>query len=354
MKHQPHSSFDSANAALRVASFGRRALLRSLGLAGAAALLSRSASVLSAAPSQSAAPSGASGRAAPSLAGAQPGFYRFKIGALEAIALIDGGMAPSLANCPFGVGEPREKLAEVLSEACLPTDVVRLPFAVLLVRIGDERIMIDAGCGGVFGPVGGRLPSQLAAAGVRPEQITSILISHMHGDHFGGLLDAESGAPAFPNAKLFIGRAEHAFWSAPNPAGVNAQTLQGVRKYLDAFKGRWQLVAGGDTLFPGLEIIDAPGHTPGHLAVQFTSGNEGLLHFVDVVHHHALSFAHPEWVMAYDSQPEKAIETRRRVLDRAAADRLRVFGAHMPFPALGRVKRVGSHFAYVPEPWISS
>lgn len=329
----------STTATVHPRPVSRRDALRLLGWAGAGAFLG--ASALRAADAAGAAKSSA----VPSLAGNQPGFYRFSVGSVEALALNDGGFATPLAESPFGVGEPREKLAEALRDALVPTDLVRLPFNVLLVRLGSELVLIDTGCGTVFGPAGGKLVSQLAAAGVQPDQITGIIVSHMHGDHFGGLLDA-NGEVVFKNAALFMHRTEHAYWTEKGD--------ENVQKYLQAFKGKWQLVAGGDKLVGDLEIAEAFGHTPGHIMVGIHSGSDSLLHFVDVVHSHVLSFAHPEWVMKFDVQPEVAIATRQRVLDRCAVDKSRVFGAHMPFPALGRVRRAGSAYEYVIEPWVSA
>jgi glyoxylase-like metal-dependent hydrolase (beta-lactamase superfamily II) len=318
----------------RHSSVSRRDALRLLGLTGIGALLGTSFARAANSPTT---PS------APSLTGAQPGHYRFAIGTIEALAVNDGGFAMPPPDSPFGIGEPREKVTRALDDALVPTDLVRLPFNVMVLRIGAELIMIDAGCGTVFGPAGGHLVANLAAAGVKPEQITAIIVSHMHGDHFGGLLDA-NGAVVFKNAKLFIHRVEHAYWTEKGD--------ENVQSYLNAFKGKWQLIAGGEKLLGGLEIMDAFGHTPGHLAVAITSGDEQLLHFVDVVHNHVLSFAHPEWVMKFDVLSDVAIATRKRVLDRCAADRTRVWGAHMPFPALGRVRRAGAAYEYVAEPWV--
>lgn len=314
----------------------RRAALQRLGLFGAAALVSPSLLRAATESAPAAAP-------APSLAGAQPGFYRFKIGAIEALAVNDGGFAVPPADSPFGIGEPREKVTETLAAALAPTDLVRLPFNVLVARVGSELVMVDTGCGPAFGEAGGKLVANLAAAGVKPEQISAIIISHLHGDHFGGLLDAQ-GRPVFPQAKLFLHRTEHAYWTEKGDATV--------QKYLQAFEGKWQLITGGDKLLGGLEIVEAFGHTPGHVGVAFTSGNEQLLHFVDVAHSHVLSFAHPEWVMKYDVQSDVAIATRQHVFDRLATDKTRVFGAHMPFPALGRVRRAGGAYEYLIEPWV--
>lgn len=316
----------------------RRDALRLLGLAGAGAFLT--SAVGRAAESASAGTS-----SLPSLAGSQPGFYRLKVGSIEALAVNDGGFAMPPAESPFGIGEPREKVSEALASALAPTDLVRLPFNVLVARVGSELVMVDTGCGPAFGDAGGKLVANLAAAGVQPGQITAIIISHMHGDHFGGLLDA-NGEIVFKNAKVFMHRTEHAHWSEKGDANV--------QKYLKAYDGKWQLVTGGDKLLGGLEIVEAFGHTPGHIGVTFTSGNDQLFHFVDVAHSHVLSFAHPEWVMQFDVQSDIAIATRKRVFDRLATDKARVFGAHMPFPALGHVRRAGDAYEYLIEPWIVS
>lgn len=330
-------------------NFSRRDALRLLGLAGTAALFTPS---LLRAAEPTATPI-----LPPTLSGTQSGFYRFKIGALEALALNDGGITPAVADSPFGVGEPRENVIATLHDAFLPTDKVQLPFNVLVVRIGSELIMVDSGCGPVYGAAGGRLVANLAAAGVKPEQITAIILSHVHGDHFGGLLDANK-EPVFKNAKLFIHRQEHAFWtgSSPDlsamkfPEENKKAAIVGAQTYLNALKGKWQFITGGDKLLDGIEVVEAFGHTPGHIALLLSSGSDQLLHFVDAAHNNAISFAHPEWIVAFDTQPQVAIATRRKLYDRAAADRVRVFGAHMPFPALGHIRATSGHYEFVIEP----
>lgn len=328
----------------------RRDALRFLGLAGTTALLAPKLF--------SATEPAASVKLPPaSLNGPQPGFHRFSIGAFEALALNDGGFAPPVAESPLGVGEQREAIVAGLRDAFLPTDKTQIPFNVLLIRTDSDLLMIDAGCGSMFGPAGGRLVANLAAAGVKPEQITGIILTHAHGDHFGGLLDANK-EPVFKNAHHFINRKEHAFWTGASP-DLSAQPMSeearkgfiaGAQSCLNALKDRWQFIAPGEKLMEGVEIIDAPGHTPGHIALLFSSGSDQLLHFVDAAHHHALSFAHPEWKLAFDTQPPVATATRRKLFDRAAADRLRVFGGHMPFPSLGHIRSVGDHYEFVIEP----
>ena len=255
------------------AGISRRDALRLLGLGGATALLASSGGL------RAAEAAGSPASSADARLSAQPGFYRFKIGAQDAIALNDGGFSVPFDQSPYaaGVADGPAQIAGLLKDAFLPADKVQLPFNVLLVRVGSEFVLVDSGAGSMFGAAGGKLRSHLADAGVKPEQISAVLISHAHVDHIGGLLDDETKRPVFKNATHYIGKREFDFWMGANPdlarfplgADAAKQMVSGAQSVLGAMKPKLHLIAPGEKLIDGVEVLDVPGHTPGHLACVF-------------------------------------------------------------------------------------
>ena len=277
----------------------------------------------------------------PAAAGPVPA-HRVGVGQIDVVVL-DDGLFPGPANL-FAVNAPPAALAEAVTAAGLDPAAITLGVHPLLVETGGQRVLLDVGSG-PFGPVPGTLPAALAAEGIAPEEIDVVLITHLHGDHFGGGLNAD-GQLAFPNARYLINAAEHEFWAAePSldelviPDEFKQLFRQSVVDFLAAMGSGLEQIAPGDEIAPGVTAVDAKGHTPGQLAVEVMSEGEGLLHIVDVAHVPAIHLQHPDWFLAADNWPAWTAVTRQRLFDRAAEENLLVATYHFPFPGLGRVTK---------------
>jgi glyoxylase-like metal-dependent hydrolase (beta-lactamase superfamily II) len=282
------------------------------------------------------------------------GYYRFKIGEIEAIALHDGASSLAPIQPAIASEATATELTTLLNEHYHPTDAATIQFNTLALKLGGETVLIDAGNGGESGTA-----LNLAAAGIKPESVTGIIISHAHPDHIFGMVK-ENDALAFPNAKVFMTKIEHDFWSADTIALGDTAIPDEWRKawtsrvpaILKAIKPKLNLVAGGDRLMDALELIHTPGHTPGHLSVAIRSGTQGLMAMGDLAHNHVVMFAQPRWTIGFDVSKKDAIATRLKMFDRIASDRMRVFGYHMPWPGLGNIRRVGAgSYQWLLESW---
>lgn len=344
----------------------RRDMLRTAGMATAAAYATGLASRAALAqPADAAQPSGQpSGVAKPNANPAPapqdpPCFCRFNVGRFECIAFSDGvGRNPQSPHPTFAPEADKADVDAALRDRFLPADRTAMYFNILLVKTPEASILCDTGGGSLMGPSAGKLESTMAAAGITTDSITHVFLSHAHLDHLGGLLTPDN-TPRFANARLVVNRAEHDFWTAPSPdlSGLRlpddnkAFFIKLAADTLAAFKGKTDLIAPGDRAFEGVEFIDASGHTPGHTAMLIRDGDDSLLNMFDCAHHFVLNFVRPEWTVVYDADPTKAVATRRRIFDRAAADRLNVIGYHMPIPGLGNIRRAGGGFEWLQRPW---
>lgn len=277
------------------------------------------------------------------------GLYHRQVGSFLVTALNDGHQDASMATVR---GIPPEEAAAMLRAAFRPVPR-RTPVNAFLIRGGGRTVLVDAGCGPAR-PTVGRLAANLAAAGVAPAEVDAILMTHLHPDHWGGLADAE-GRAAFPRAALLLHEEEHAFWldEAANPPATPARLaafVEGSRARLAPYRGRMTLFRQGEVL-PGLTALPLPGHTPGHTGFLVASGGDSLLIWGDIVHVQELQVPRPEVVMAVDVDPAMAEATRRRIFDRAAADRLGVAGMHLHFPAFAHLARDGAGYRLVPDAW---
>lgn len=195
--------------------------------------------------------------------------------------------------------------------------------------------------------------SNLKASGYSPEQVDSVLLTHLHPDHACGLLTTD-GKAAYPNATVYVPQTEADYWLSPETAsqapeasrGMFTMSQQSVAPY--AAQQRLKRYSPDSQLFAGLSVVPSNGHTPGHSSYLLSSKNQSLLVWGDIVHSHAVQFAKPEVVIEFDSDQAKAVETRKKLFAEAARDKLWVAGAHMPFPGIGHVRSEGSAYAWVP------
>ncbi|WP_368563750.1 MBL fold metallo-hydrolase [Pseudoxanthomonas sp. UTMC 1351] len=268
-----------------------------------------------------------------------PDIFRFKIGALDAVALKDGDINAANDGKTFGVGRPTSDVAAVLAAAGQPTDVLHLSIQPLLVRSDSQVLLFDTGAADASFAKAGRLPASLLAAGVEPSQVTDIFISHRHQDHAGGLLLAD-GALAFPNATVHLSAPE---WEALKADRDSSNLVSAITPKVATFEP-------GAAILPGLvTAVAVNGHTPGHSAYEITSGDQRLLYIGDSAHHYVISVQRPEWTIAYDENAPTAEASRRALLQRAADENLRIYSVHFPFPGLGHVRKEGESFVWAPE-----
>lgn len=277
----------------------------------------------------------------PAAAPAPPGAHvaRFKIGALDAAALMDGTIDVPNDGKTFGIGRPPSDVAAVLKSEGLAEDRLQLSIQPLMVRHGDQVLLFDTGAARVDFAQGGRLIESLREAGVAPTQVTDIFISHGHPDHVGGLTDAKGGL-VFPHAVIHISEPE---WAAMRANPGQAALVAAVAPRVATFRPGAPILPG---LVTGLEI---KGHTPGHSAYEISSGGERLIYIGDVAHHSVISVGKPDWTIDYDGDADVAETSRRNFLQRAADQNLRLYAVHFPYPGLGRVKAQGEGFVWLPE-----
>jgi glyoxylase-like metal-dependent hydrolase (beta-lactamase superfamily II) len=278
------------------------------------------------------------------------GVYHRRVGDIMVTALNDGHQDVAMSTV---LGIPPEEATALLHAAFRPVPR-RTTVNAFLIRSGGRVALVDTGCGPAK-PTVGRIAANLAAAGVRPEQVDVVLLTHMHPDHWGGLSDG-AGTSHFPRAELKLHRFEHAYWHDDAAMGRMTDPARREMFFLDArrrlapYRGRTELFTGGE-VFPGVTAMPLPGHTPGHTGFLISSGRDSLLIWGDIVHVQELQVPRPEVVMAVDVDPSAAEATRRRLFDRVAADRLAVAGMHLHFPAFAHLAREGGGYRLVPDAW---
>ncbi|MEM1213920.1 MAG: MBL fold metallo-hydrolase [Planctomycetota bacterium] len=287
------------------------------------------------------------------------GFYQLSLGNVQVTVLADGTFPFDPPHPTNGTNATEPDFRQALSDAYVPFDQATGHVNALLVNTGKRLILIDAGCGPAFGPTAGLLQKHLAVLGANPADIDTVVLTHLHPDHIGGLL-TDAGASWLPNARFVMHETEHAFWSGDTPDlsktavpdGMKAGMTNAAQTALKNIGDRVELITDKRTqLDPALALYHCPGHTPGHTLVGLYGDAGQFGYMADLIHFPAVQFANPGWHVAFDVDPEEAADTRARVLAYYAKSRKPLSGSHLPFPAVGHVAAHHDAYALVPAVW---
>ena len=287
---------------------------------------------------------GFAARALPAVA-ATPNAFRH--GAFDVTVVSDGHLV--LPTSFLAPGAPPPERDALLKAAGQPGEQYNSPTNITLIRTSSDLILIDMGSGDRFMPTAGKLWDNLKAAGIDKAKVTKVVFTHGHPDHLWGIVD-ELDDLVIPDAAFYVASAEWDFWTGENATrGLPAERagfVTGARRNYTAIKDRVKMVKAGDEIVSGLRIIDTPGHTQGHVSIEL-AGADGLIVGGDALIDPVIYFRHPEWYYTGDHMPDQAATTRRKLLDRLAADRSKLIGFHLPYPGVGTVERKDSAYRFV-------
>lgn len=281
------------------------------------------------------------------------GVFRYQIGDITCFALNDG-----VANFPLGEGfvtnAPLTEVQSELRRALMSPETMSIPFTAMAVQTGGRTIVIDTGNGPAAGGTRGTMFANLEAAGLDRASVDTVIISHFHPDHIGGLKDAD-GNKAFPNAEVRVPDQEMAFWMDEGEASRAPEAMkprfEAVRSAFAPLGDAVSTYADGDELAPGISARGAYGHTPGHTVFRISSGSEQMMVLGDTTNHPALFVRNPQWAIRFDMDAEAAAQTRVGLLDEVASDDILIAGYHFPFPATGHVVKDGNGFQLALVAW---
>jgi glyoxylase-like metal-dependent hydrolase (beta-lactamase superfamily II) len=280
-----------------------------------------------------------------------PGIYHRKIGDIVVTTISDGYLD---GNLEVMRNVDVEKARQILQDAFRPAR--RTSVNTFLIHAKGRTAIVDTGSGNYLQPTAGHVQRNLAAGGIDPTSIDTVLLTHMHPDHSAGLTDMSNGERLFPNAELVMHENELAHWFDDGAmAKVDERSRQlyfgAGREQVAPYRDRTRLFKQGE-VFPGVTAVPSLGHTPGHTAYLIASGSDQLMIWGDTVHVPEVQTAFPEAGMAFDTDLAAAASSRKRMFDRVSADGILIAGMHLHFPAFSRLARRGDAYALYPEAWV--
>lgn len=278
-----------------------------------------------------------------------PGYYRMALGDWQITAVSDGTVAVPFDKLLTNITP--EQLQTRMAQAALPVNA-ETSINTFVINTGKQLILVDAGAGALLGEAGGHLPENLRAAGIDPAAIDTVLLTHIHGDHSGGV--QHEGKPVFPNASVRVDQRDVDFWL--NPARKEeveegqrhtfAESERSLRPVIAA--GKLSTFHAPTQIIPGIDAIPAPGHTPGSVIYRVTRGGKTLMLWGDIIHAQAVQLPQPEVAIHFDVNQQQAVQTRKKVLAQMAREGDWVAAAHIAFPGIGKVMPAEQGYRWVP------
>jgi glyoxylase-like metal-dependent hydrolase (beta-lactamase superfamily II) len=278
-----------------------------------------------------------------------PKWFRFALGEAVVTVVLDGIRPGDGPHPTFGANQTAEAVAELMRANSLPETRFANGFCPVLIEKGGTLALFDTGMGEGGRANGmGKLVERMAEAGYAPEDVDIVVLTHMHGDHIGGLMEA--GKPTFANARYVAGQVEYDFWTDPARAGTPAEGgAKGVLANVKPLAEKITFIGDGADVVTGITSMAAVGHSPGHLIFNVESAGKRLVLTADTANHFVLSLQKPDWEVKFDMDKAAAAASRKKVFDMIATDKVAFLGYHMPFPAVGYAEKLETGYRFVPK-----